>query len=258
MEKTPNPAPSKCLNCGTSVANNFCPQCGQKNQPTRLPLRLFLSEAVSTFLNFDGLWWRTFRDLFAHPGKVTHAFNQGQRATYLPPLRTYLSISVIYFLTVQLIGQNSVLFLKFGSDSVDTPEVGNVVQYVLFLLVPVFALILQLFHLRRPGFFVEYLVFAIHIHSVWFVIFWTHLVINHLLGLSPIEPGSIKHILRATVSETAQILPIVYLILSLRRVFGATWMWAILKTIAAMFLYLFIFGAAVTGFLYLKDLSNPN
>ncbi|MCF3650029.1 DUF3667 domain-containing protein [Synoicihabitans lomoniglobus] len=256
MTNAPEPHPASCLNCGTPVTDKFCPHCGQKTQPTRLPLRMFLGEAIATFLNLDGLWWRTLRDLFRHPGKLTRDYNDGKRAAYVPPLRLYLSISVIYFFTVSLIGQNRVMFISFGVDDGNTGAVFGLVQYLMFFLVPAFAAILHLLHRKRNGFYVEYLVMAVHLHSVWFVLFWLRLIIDWLIGPAPIEPGSIRQIIDGAASFISEVLPLVYVVASLRGMVGASWVMTIIKGFAAMFLHLLIMGGTVALYMFLRGITS--
>ena len=75
-----------CLNCGSAEVQNYCPVCGQKAQPTRLPLKLFFHDAIESLFNIDNRWLKTLRDLFIKPGKVTREYIEGKRARYLPPL----------------------------------------------------------------------------------------------------------------------------------------------------------------------------
>lgn len=237
-----------CLNCGTALTDRFCPHCGQKAQPTRLPLREVLGEASSTFLNLDGLFWRTLTTLFAQPGRVTRDYNAGKRAAYLPPLRVYLSISVIYFVTLSLVGGNRVLFVNFTSDEGDasgSAAIGSAVQYSLFLLVPALAGLLHRLRCRPGAYYVEYLVFAVHLHSVWFGLFWLQLVLSWSLGLLADPTSGVAGGINASASGLTQLAPIVYLVLSLRRAFDLCWRTAVWKGFTAMVLYLLLLGAAV-------------
>ncbi|HAW82051.1 MAG TPA: hypothetical protein DCX27_21525, partial [Balneola sp.] len=81
-----------CLNCNEPVSGNYCSNCGQKFQPTKLPLRIYLEDTVETLFNVDNRVFKTLKDLFLKPGKITKEYISGHRATYLPPLRIYISI----------------------------------------------------------------------------------------------------------------------------------------------------------------------
>ncbi|WP_221032675.1 DUF3667 domain-containing protein [Actomonas aquatica] len=248
---TEPPAPGSCLNCGTPLTDRFCPHCGQKAQPTRLPLRDVLGEATSTFLNVDGLFWRTLRTLFLHPGQVTADYNAGRRAAQLPPLRIYLGISVIYFVTLSFLGQDRVLFVSLTTtkESGAAAEIiGPAMQYLLFFFVPALAGLLKLLRCRPGGYFVEYLVFAIHLHSIWFAWFWLQLVLGGLLDLAPASLSGITRMLGYGVDAIPQALPVIYLILSLRRAFELRWWTAIWKSFAAILGYSFLLAVAMAVF----------
>lgn len=237
-----------CLNCGTPLTDRFCPHCGQKAQPTRLPLREVLGEVSSTFLNLDGLFVRTFTRLFSHPGQVTRDYNAGKRAAFLPPLRSYLAISVIYFVTRSFIGQDNVLFINFSNrdvDQVGAERLGALVQYTLFLLVPALAGLLQALRCRRGGYYVEYLVFAVHLHSVWFGLFWLQLVLSWSLGFLPAGLAGFATMIDRGASGLTQIAPFLYLVLGLRGAFGLPWWVALAKGTVAIALYLFLIGGAM-------------
>lgn len=242
-----------CLNCGTEVSDKFCPHCGQKVQSIRVPFRDLFGEIVATFLNFDGLWWRTLRELMLRPGKVTRAYLDGKRASYLPPLRTYLSVSVVYFLALRLHGPEQVLFINFDVGEEGANAVGSHFQYALFFLVPLLAAVLRLLFWKRRGFYVEYLVFAVHLHSVWFVLFSLKLVLDWLLGFGS---GGVINVLLFGSAGLTQLLPFVYLVISLRRVFGSSWMISIGTAITSIIFYTILMAGFVVGVVYLQQLNG--
>ena len=247
-----NSSANACLNCGTKVDDNYCPHCGQRVQAIRLPFKDLAGEAVSTFLNFDGLWWHSLRELMLRPGKVTREYLNGKRASYLPPLRTYLSVSVVYFLTLQLRGPRQVLFINFGEGEQGASAAGSHMQYALFFLVPLLGAVLHLLFWKRRGFYVEYLVFAVHLHSVWFVLFSLKLVLDWLLGFGS---GGVIDGLQSGIAGLTQLLPVVYFVISLRRVFGSSWIISIVTAITAITLYLFLMASFVVGLVYLQQLN---
>lgn len=240
-----------CLNCGTALTDRFCPRCGQKAQPTRLPLRELLGEASSTFLNLDGLLWRTLLSLFLHPGQATLDYNAGRRVRYLPPLRIYLSISVIYFLTVELLDSNRVFFVDISSDE---GAVGVTVQYALFLLVPVLAGLLQLLRCRRGAYYVEYLVWAVHLHSVWFGLFWLDTVLGWSVETTLGSDHGVGAVLSGVLSSLGQLFPLIYLVLSLRRAFALKWWQAAWRAAVSMVLYALLLALAIAGFFAIATL----
>src|SRR5215510_5043802 len=86
-----------CANCGATLAGRYCAQCGQDSHVT-LTVRHFAEEAVEGVAHFDSTFWRTFLPLLFKPGLITERYLAGKRKFYAPPVRTYLVISIVYFL----------------------------------------------------------------------------------------------------------------------------------------------------------------
>lgn len=89
--------PTTCLNCGATLPGQFCPDCGQRDQPLRQPAHRFIAESVSEYFGLDGRLWRTLKLLLVRPGALTVAYLDGRRAHYLRPLRIYLTATVLFF-----------------------------------------------------------------------------------------------------------------------------------------------------------------
>lgn len=100
-ESDPAPSPAQgrtCLNCGTLLSDAFCAHCGQRAGDVHLSVRDLLHELAAEHFGLDTKVARTLVTLARHPGRLTREFLSGRRARYLPPLRLYLSLSVLYFL----------------------------------------------------------------------------------------------------------------------------------------------------------------
>ncbi|RNC83174.1 MAG: DUF3667 domain-containing protein [Balneola sp.] len=250
MKEKPEAAKSgSCLNCGTHVDGNYCSNCGQKFQPTKLPLRLFIRDAVETLFNVDNRWLRTLKDLFLKPGKVTKEYIDGKRAQYLPPLRIYLSISIVYFLLIQITDSKEVFFIDFSGDDQDgMSAMGTVIQYALFLLVPVFAWITQLFHLKRKAFYVEYLIFSLHIHTVWFVFLMIELFTVWLGG--NFDENWVPT-LALILSIPAQALTYIFLVIYTKKTFEQKWVTAVFKSLGIMIFYMFALVLVTAAYIFL-------
>jgi hypothetical protein len=90
-------ASNPCLNCGTNVQLEFCPECGQRVVEPDPTLRELLHEMAEEFLHWDGKLATTFRTLIVKPGALTLEYLNGRRVPYVSPLRVYLTCSVLYF-----------------------------------------------------------------------------------------------------------------------------------------------------------------
>jgi hypothetical protein len=87
-----------CDNCGAGVAGRYCGNCGQRLEPPVHSLWHFLAIAFEDVTHADSRLWRTLRALLFRPGFLTQEFLAGRRARYLPPVRLYLVLSVVFFL----------------------------------------------------------------------------------------------------------------------------------------------------------------
>lgn len=91
-------AAQTCENCGAPVQWKFCGVCGQRLEPPVHSLWHFTALATEDLTHADSRLWRTLGALLFRPGFLTREFLIGHRARYLPPLRLYLVLSVVFFL----------------------------------------------------------------------------------------------------------------------------------------------------------------
>jgi len=91
-------AAARCENCGAPVPERYCGVCGQRLEPPVHSLWHFMRVATEDLTHADSRLWRTLGALLFRPGFLTAEFLAGHRARYLPPLRLYLVISVVFFL----------------------------------------------------------------------------------------------------------------------------------------------------------------
>jgi len=89
--------PERCANCGNGVSQRFCGACGQKLDAPLHSLWHFARHATEDLTHADSRLWRTLAALVFKPGHLTREFWRGRRARYLPPLRLYLVLSVVFF-----------------------------------------------------------------------------------------------------------------------------------------------------------------
>lgn len=68
-------------------------------------MRDFAHELVAEHFGLDSKVARTLIALVRWPGRLTSEFIQGRRVRYVPPLRLYLSLSVLYFLLAAATGR---------------------------------------------------------------------------------------------------------------------------------------------------------
>ena len=90
------PDAGRCLNCGAPLHGTFCAGCGQRAVPPHPTVRELAGDAWHELSGYDGRIMATIRGL-TRPGFLTREYLEGRRAHYLPPVRIYLIVSVIYF-----------------------------------------------------------------------------------------------------------------------------------------------------------------
>jgi hypothetical protein len=87
-----------CDNCGARVPDRYCGSCGQRLEPPLQSVWHFMQIAAEDVTHADSRVWRTLAALLFKPGFLTRQFLDGRRASYLPPVRLYLVLSVVFFL----------------------------------------------------------------------------------------------------------------------------------------------------------------
>ena len=97
-----------CLNCGADLPGAFCGACGQRAVPPHPTVRELAGDAWRELTGYDGRIMATIRGL-ARPGLLTREYIEGRRAHYLPPVRVYLFVSVIYFVIAASVPEDMAL-----------------------------------------------------------------------------------------------------------------------------------------------------
>jgi len=95
-ELSPDEGPV-CLNCHARLRGQYCGHCGQRSRNRLISIWQLLQEAFGDLLELDSRLWRTLVPLLTRPGQLTRDYLEGRRARYMPPFRTYLVLSVIFF-----------------------------------------------------------------------------------------------------------------------------------------------------------------
>jgi len=228
----------RCKNCRTPMDDLFCPNCGQKDVNLERPMNELLGEVLRESFEIDGRTFRTIRTLFGSPGTLSSEFLAGRRRSYTSPLRLYLVISVSFFLLVAWFASQGLL-LDPGLDR-DPASAGqaefmsNELPRLMFVLLPIFALLLKLAFPKRL--FFDHIVYSLHLHSVAYVV---------LAFMLPLESLATKYwaALIAQVAVFAYFL--IYFVASLRRVYGSGWAIACVKSIAILLGYLVIVSVVI-------------
>lgn len=90
-------AEAKCKNCGAVLSGPFCAACGQHAHESARSIGVLFHDAWHILTHVDGRLWRTLYSLLLQPGRLTVDYFADRRARYLPPVRLYLVLSVLFF-----------------------------------------------------------------------------------------------------------------------------------------------------------------
>ena len=91
-----------CKNCNSELVGLYCSECGQKNSQL-LSIKETLKEFTDNVFSFDTRFFITLKYLITKPGLLTTEYWLGRRTKYLPPLRLYLVMSLVYFFSSNII-----------------------------------------------------------------------------------------------------------------------------------------------------------
>ncbi|MFO1410828.1 MAG: DUF3667 domain-containing protein, partial [Steroidobacteraceae bacterium] len=89
-----------CGNCGAHLQGPYCAQCGQHAHASARGFGALLHDGWHTLTHLDGRFWKTLWALLRRPGFLTIEYFAGRRQRYLPPVRLYLVLSVLFFALV--------------------------------------------------------------------------------------------------------------------------------------------------------------
>jgi hypothetical protein len=90
------------------LAGPYCSACGQHAHESARGISILLHDAWHLMTHVDGRFWRTMYMLLLKPGYLTREYFAERRARYLPPVRLYLVLSVLFF-TFSFVGPRTVL-----------------------------------------------------------------------------------------------------------------------------------------------------
>ena len=97
-----------CDNCHQPLIGPFCGQCGQQAESTLKYFWVVIMHLLDDIFSFDSRAARTILPLITRPAFLTNEYFAGRRVHYVPPLRLYLFISIIFFLSLNLNSNNTI------------------------------------------------------------------------------------------------------------------------------------------------------
>jgi hypothetical protein len=119
--------------------------------------------------------------------------------------------------------------------------------YMVLCCIPLFALVLKLLYIRRKVFYIDHLIYALHIHT--FAYLAVMLIVAITIGLNDVAPGAFAGWIIGLLWATFA----VQIFLSIRRVYRQGWFFSVFKFFLGGFVYLIVLlmALAVTFFITL-------
>ena len=267
-----------CRNCDAPMYGAYCARCGQRESRADPSFRELAADAWDAFTNVDGKLLSALRSLVLRPGELTVEYLAGRRARYLTPLRLYLACSLLFFLVASMTPSEGdyVRISRSGATVSLTPDSAAAgtsddragdpdwvqrmnrgwkraksdqqsfasllraqVPRVVFLMVPLYALILALAYQNRRRKLPAHMVFALHAHAFVFLAF----AIPQAAAL--VLPGALARWTDAAVGFWL----LAYFPFALRRAYGGRWGATLVRTLASATIYFAVATALGVGFI---------
>ncbi|WP_420317252.1 DUF3667 domain-containing protein [Ekhidna sp.] len=212
-----------CKNCETKLENTFkfCPNCGQEHKDKVVHFKQFILDFLGDYFTFDSLIIRSVRPLLFSPGFLTKEFIAGRRVRYIPPLRMFIFISIIFFLFLGPVDQSAGLEKSEEAEFLDS-FFSIWFPRLFFLLLPLFALFLFILF-RKPGrFYLTHFIFSIHFHAFAFVLLTIMVIMIDYIFPSSVFLSQWSFMITIFLLE-------VYLLIALRKVYEQKVLTTILK-----------------------------
>ena len=187
----------QCPNCAALLHGPYCSDCGQRRpRPGDNSTLGVLGDAFKAIFSVDGKTLRTLRGLLVQPGRLTLDHYNYRRARYLKPIQIFLLVNVIFVLlaigtglldfklgeylkegppspalarrlVAQRIAEKGVNFEDYAAAFDRQGELLR--KSLIFLLVPLFALVPWVLNHRRRRYYAEHLVFSMHFYSFFWL-----------------------------------------------------------------------------------------
>lgn len=239
--------PSHCGNCEAPLTGPYCAQCGQSAHESARSMHALFHDGWHSLTHLDGRLWRTLGLMLWKPGEVSRQFIANRRASFLPPFRLYLVLSLLFFGLFATTRDQDVLNVHFSDSERETvcqdlkvspawlaermrttcrkalADDGTSLRNAfvaslpraMFLFLPLIAAGMLLLYWRPRRWYVEHLVFFLHNHSAAFLVGSAVMLVQLAARAWP----ALSQVASFTVAAMFCWLA-VYLFLAMRRFYG--------------------------------------
>jgi hypothetical protein len=262
---------AKCPSCGHISTGRFCSSCGEdKRRSENYSLVGHLGETFKVITNIESGFFRSFRTLITTPGLLTSEYFAGRRKPFLKPLQLFLFCNIIFFFVqsytrfntlstplyvhTQLLpysgyarGKVNKAILERGTTFREyqtrfDATIENQSKTLVVLMIPMFALLLQVLYWRAGRYFVEHLVFSIHFFSGFLLFLSANLLLTTAIVALVRRITTHLAIFDSDLLLTTPLLLVTmtYLLFAVRRVYKQSWVITVFKclvlTVGIMFI----------------------
>ena len=221
-----------CKNCGRKLEKDFkyCPSCGQEHKDKVVHFKQFILDFLGDYFTFDSLIIRSVEPLLFNPGFLTKEFIRGRRVRYIPPMRMFIFISILFFLILGPVEQT--IEIERSEEAKFLDSFFNIwFPRLFFLLLPLFALFLYVLF-RKPGrFYLTHFIFSVHFHAFIFVVLSIMVILIDYIFPSSVFLSQWSFIITVFLLE-------IYLLFALKRVYEQRWVSTVFKLILLNFVHI--------------------
>ncbi len=219
-----------CKNCHKALPGlaEFCPACGQSVKIIRRPWREVFGELVTELFDFDGRMLLSLRLLLTRPGFLSLEYINDRRLSYTSPVRMYLIISLIFFFVLPMILPESRGTSPSHEVSVDK------YSQAMFLLLPVFGLLLKIFY--RQKYYLAHLVFVLYLFSAMYIVF---------AAIFATESMADKYLAVIILQVVLLVYIMAYFVIALHVTYQESWSKTIVKFLALLLLFTMLVASVI-------------
>ena len=255
-EPIPAPATFACPSCATETVGRFCSHCGEKEVGDEdYSLRRFLEESVTALTLLESKVLRSVWLVTSRPGYLSTEFFQGRRVRYMKPLQLFIFLNVVYYFSLTLFTATTFTtplatqlrmnnyYPGYASRQVHHKLEKEQITYenleqkynqrtsvlsktLIFLLIPIFALLFYGLFFKKRKYLVEHLVVATHFWAFNLILLGIILPLVSVLLIRSSNALNLSaaYVTNDGVATTAlQLCLAAYLFVMLRRCYSASW-----------------------------------
>ena len=246
----------ECPSCYAKTRGRFCGNCGEKEVGAEdYSLRRYLEEISGAITLLESKALRTVWLVTSKPGYLSREYFLGRRVRYLKPLQLFILLNVVYYFSITLFSATTFTtpldtqlhlnnyYPAYANRQVNHKLLQEQVSYeilekkynqktsvlsktLIFLLIPIFALLFYALFFNRREYFVEHLVVATHLWSFNLILLG---VVLPLASLVLVRAFTGLHLQSAYVTNDGIVSGVlqfclgIYLFIMLRRSYKASW-----------------------------------